>query len=217
MFTNLMDLTKLQELVPLEFTVESSLRLVVVLLLMVVFRLNVIVDFFSSRQKSRLSKIQFAIDHTSEDEKELLDFYHEQYSLEQFRLVEKFKPQAKERDEMIKICRVSNGRLAMLHFKRAWTLLEFDGQKVIVNIKLRTKIGAYFSYCFAAVCIVYGVLLASQFINKGIVGGIIFLSLAMFFIGMAFVFIYFTFPLYSAEKIQKELDIQDKEKDDTLT
>lgn len=205
------------ELLPFDFTVENSLSFVVVLLLLVVFKLNVIIDFFESRQKSRLEKIKNAIENTPESEKNLLAFYANQYSIEQFRLVEEFKPQVEERDEMIRVCKESKGRLAMLHFKRAWTLLEFDGQKIIVNITLRTKIGAYFSYLFAAVCILFGVLLASQFIGNGIVGAIIFLSLGMFFIGMSLVFIYFTFPLYSAEKIQKELDVQDKEKDDTLT
>ncbi|MCE7556368.1 hypothetical protein [Aliivibrio fischeri] len=203
---------KMLEFLPFDFTVENLLTFVVVLLLLVIFKLNVIIDFFESRQKSRLEKIKNAIENTSEVEKDLLAFYADQYSIEQFRLIEGFSPQIPERDEMIKVCKASNGRLAMVHFKRAWTLLGFDGKTILVKIGIKDEISAIIFKFAGLMSMIFGVLLASQLADKTLLGFITILALALFFIGIALVFIYLTFPFYSAKRVKKELENQSKEK-----
>jgi hypothetical protein len=185
----------------------ASIIFATLLLILTLFRLKIILDFFELRQRSKISRMVAALE-SNYVKGATKSFLEEEIESEYFRLITSIRAERQFREAMLDIHKNANGELSFADFRRAKTFMRFKHPKIEVVISYVDKITFYLFTFFSTICLVLGaltiVLLFSQFEKFDWVTAIKLFSSGLFMI-CVFVFITITAstPLYAAERIKK--------------
>lgn len=199
----------IKELVTDKDYVTLALVIIATLLLLVVFRLNIVFDFFQARKRSEIGLHEEARDNAPEGSS-LRQHYQDEIENEYFRLTWKIRVSKPLRNAMIKFLENSDGRIRKVHLVRAYKLMNPDTNRIDIQLKLKHKIESWFFNLAGGLIMIFGMLpLLRGWVSYGdikttliaysfglvcIVGGMFFASLA--------------FPYSSAKKVLAEAERQ---------
>jgi hypothetical protein len=149
---------------------------------LIAFRIKSIIEFIDERRKSRIYKLNEAL-NCAQISGETRSFLENEIVKEHFRLCTGINVEDELRKALINNHKESEGELEFLHFRRARPHIEFirKENEILIKINWIERVIYYIAYSIAIFCV--------------------FAGFTMFFQ---------TFPVFSAKKIQKYLAEKNK-------
>ena len=179
----------------------------VIVIVALIFNIQKIVGFFEERKKAKISKLTEALkcEHIQGVTKTFLE---EELANEHFKLSTGIRLEKKFREALIQVYTNSKSGLSFIHYKRSLPQIVFKNTDLSVQISIIERVGFLINIAGGLCLIILGILLLNiSEPQKGIT--IIQLlrefGVSCFFLSVAFLMLYQTFPVISALKIKKEL------------
>lgn len=185
----------------------NILWLAVIAVIAFATKLSKLLEFLESRKKAQIARLMDAskCEHLDQNFK---DFLSHEIQREYFLYVAKIAAEKQYRDKLFEIHKRANGNLPFFHFKRASSHLKFEDGQVSVKITKCDIVSGFFSL---GIALFFGFIGLAMFMMPAfikpiaVIQAFTFYGLGAFFVAMAILFSFQTFPLYSAKLIRNEL------------
>lgn len=179
----------------------------VIAVVALIFNYKKIMEFIDERKKARIVKLIEALEceHIQGLTKCHLE---EELATEHFKMTTGIEAEKEFREAIIQAHRNTNGALNFIQFKRALPHLFYKDSNLSVRITKFEWVGYWFNLIFGFILFFSGLLyliLPSQIKDIKLTQAFSIFGLGCFFIVIAAVMIYQTFPVASAKKIWAEL------------